>query len=827
VVAAAAAAQTTFTTTTGGDRALHSLVYAEDTTAPQHQAATHSAPAMLVGAAGPAAAHHQFGCSDEVLCTIREDGRPRSRSVSGGVYQQPKLAAQHQYQSDSDDDDEEEGGEPAFLRHFDAAAAASAFQHRSADHHQQGGAAASYHIQMHAGSIHQHMLRAIRDVRRSSSDCAARVAALSNLPSSSFSTPRGRTSSATGPSPPVLRHPPQRRFSISRAKSVLAECAVGAADRGGLVACETGVLSPLLARIRADGVVLDADGGVLNRSDTYTSNVDGSCTGGGDGSVVGRGRSCDLWPASRRCSVDAAGVQGNGGSHSYIRRSADTITPIDAAAVEREEVPIEQQQQQRLLDCLETVSYLAVDDTNRSALVNMGAPQLLASKFTAAAMVAGLAPGHAATPSAATAAAPAAAHGGAAISNTPLPASQAVGAAALRALVGLLRGDSLKREFWSSDSGAVLLAVLSTATRSGELVNAAFSAAASLAWSAAQSGGSSSFDALSYLSSDLYGTATPRGGSTTAVQLLEPRLVQSLAGSSALHPRANPAVTLAALRLLVLAQQRQSPPVKAAQRSTSDTSGGSAPPSPTSCGGSIEEQPRDAASKAQACGWRTAAFSLVPLLMEAAHPSSPPAPAPHRTASGTTPTSATSTNPTGPEHERQFTAAVATALDLIHCMSHTPELAAAVCAAGTLAPLLALLIESGAANGGSGSTTARIAAIIAALARRGGRSVLARLREGAALGALLRAVADPGTSPSTKVVLLCVLCQAADDDSGGEAQRLAAVEALRSQGAVQAVRLLLVKEAARHDELQRRAQDLLSALGSCRSEVLDAPAPAG
>lgn len=762
---------------TSGGLLLHSLLFAQSAAQITAEAAS-LAPGGSCGAASAgqylqahARAQAQRAGDDASLCTISEHGR--ARRAAEGRCSPPALEQQHF------------GGISA--------------HHPPAAHQDRGLLGSPQQSNpAHAGSMHQRMLRA-RDVRRSSSDCASRVAALA-----------AARASAVGALAPPGRAPPARRFSISRAKSVLAECAASAGDRGELVACETGVLSPLLARIRADGAVPDADCGASD------------CCGG----CASRRGSSELWPASSRCCADGAAAAAVMGGQ---RASADGGDPLagprrcavlagfsgqGVGEVEEEDdrESLVRERRQRLLDCLETVCYLSVDDTNRAALVSMGAPRLLAEKFAE----------YAARHAGATAASrsdaddidsPSAAGG----IGGGGPSDGALAAAALRAAAGLLRSDGLKREFWAGRGGEALIAVLECRPRpgAGDLGAAAYSAAEALGWTsglASVGAGAAPHGAGApalYLSSGIYGGSP--GGSAAAVaaaaapsgaqELIEPRLLRALGSGRALHPRADPAAVLPALELLTLAQKRR---LQAARERRGSSSGGSGPRSPCAADELGEQQ--------ISCAWRGVAFGLVPLLVAAAQKaaSGPPA-SQHQQPQppcGAAVAAARMQQQQRLDAERQQRQVVAAALDLAALMAEAQELASALCAAGALPPMLALLLE----GGGSGIAE-RAAVAVAALARRGGPCGLARLREGGALAVLLRAAAGGGNPPAVRVSALRTLARAAEDGAAGDTPRAAAVAALRALGAPRAVRLLMVEEAQRHGELQCRAEELLSALG--------------
>jgi hypothetical protein len=458
----------------------------------------------------------------------------------------------------------------------------------------------------------------------------------------------------------------------------------------------------------------------------------------------------------------------------------------------------------------------AVDDTNRAALVAMGAPHLLAAKFTRCA-----------------AAADAAGAGADAQDGPPLkggagaalgPASQAVGAAALRALVALLRSDALKLEFWAGVGGAALLALLRgpLGARVGDLAAAAFAAAEALAFGAGtgatrrssgsaapahlgggifcsgfSGAGSGSFCALS-------GGVSGAGCQGGAPQLLEPRLLEALAASCALHPCSGAAAATPALRLLLLGRQR----------------GTQAAGECECCG---EPAPQDGAGARDA--WRCVAFAVGPFLATVIQSSMVDSAAsqqlPSQVASGA------HDHRSNHQQRQQEAAALMSALDLVALMAQDPQLAATLCKAGALLPLLMLLPDpTVGATGPAAAAAARVPAVVAALVRNGGAAAVEQLREEGALAALLRSLRDARLPPQAKEAALLALARVAFvpggcGASGSEAARAAAasVAALRRRGAVLAVRRLLVEEAAPHGELARRALHLLDLLAGSAADT--------
>lgn len=284
-------------------------------------------------------------------------------------------------------------------------------------------------------------------MRRASSDCLHQ--------SSSHKLAGGRSPSAS-----LLDGLRPSRGSISKAKQVLAEAISGAQGGCGLMDApsvrDTGVLSPLLAMIRTN---------CRSRSSCY----------------------------SREGSTSVNSSQGSTYSSSFISSCSKPST--DRSIPDQQE-----QSNQKVLDCLDTVCYLAIDDANRMALVELGGMQLMLSKLP------------------------------------PSAATTEVQVAALRGLVAIARSDNAKRDMWEGAGGEVLLDMLASPTLE-PMTQMAYAAVKHLAWSS--SGGS--------FGSSFYSSSSSNGDR----HLLEPRLVATLA--SVIHPNTHVSVLLAALNMLYLA----------------------------------------------------------------------------------------------------------------------------------------------------------------------------------------------------------------------------------------------------------------------------------
>jgi hypothetical protein len=224
---------------------------------------------------------------------------------------------------------------------------------------------------------------------------------------------------------------------------------------------------------------------------------------------------------------------------------------------------------QKVVDCIDTVKYLSMDDSNCMALIDLGAVELLLSK----------------------------------LQRSAKPAPE-VSVAALGALSAICKYDALKQQLWDNPDSAVILQLLRSRRISPE-VKAAHMAAGQLAWScdsssssncaSAMCGGSTSvFDSVS---SGPFSSADSSSSSCCGANvLLEPALTSALA--EALHPAADVPVLLSALRLLSKAAASIDPELPAPPLSPAATHS--------------SEQPQ---SQRVGAGWHKVLFALMPLLI--------------------------------------------------------------------------------------------------------------------------------------------------------------------------------------------------------------------
>jgi hypothetical protein len=239
------------------------------------------------------------------------------------------------------------------------------------------------------------------------------------------------------------------------------------------------------------------------------------------------------------------------------------------------QVQFQQQQQQqglahvqKVVDCIDTVRYLATDDSNRLALVDLGVLELLLSKLHA---------GPDAVPE--------------------------VAVASLQALAAVAKYDGIKRQLWDLSDSSVLLQLLSSRLAS-PVVYAAHQAVAQLAWSTADNG---AYGTSSSSNSIFFDSTSSRvsGCSSDSVcsgpnELLVPGLVSALA--DCLHPAADVQVLLSALKLLNRAAadwQTELPSTPKSARSTVSRS----------------SQTLEAQQRHLQTGWRQVVFSVMPLLI--------------------------------------------------------------------------------------------------------------------------------------------------------------------------------------------------------------------
>ena len=327
------------------------------------------------------------------------------------------------------------------------------------------------------------------------------------------------------------------RGSISKAKQVLAhamklshqgygddDASETSSNSSGYHPClagssDTGVLGPLLSIIRnTTGQCISCSSSLASSS----SNSSSAGVGFRSGSRLSRG-SADGSDSSSGASSSAAAAAGG----RDFTGSCSCQDAAGAACIEslpQQQVLLEPGQVRCLLDAIDTVCFLATDEANMRALVDLGAVPLLISKFEQ--------PGAAGE------------------------AAAQVQAAALKAVAALAkRQDEGKHMFWLGPGGTLLLQLLSSKI-AGPLLLSAHAAAAVLGF-----GACTAVPMISPFSNSWAGSNSRCcGSSSSSSRLLEPRIVSALAG--ALHPGADTAVLLSALGLLRQAAGAVSPGVK-------------------------------------------------------------------------------------------------------------------------------------------------------------------------------------------------------------------------------------------------------------------------
>lgn len=329
------------------------------------------------------------------------------------------------------------------------------------------------------------------------------------------------------------------RGSISKAKQVLAEavnCIPGAHGSGqfALSTCDTGVLAPLLSIIRQDGI----------RQNSAVS----CCSSLGNSS-------CGRSSGKRDCSRTS--------------RIAELTSDQTCGSLGEDFLQQQQQQaaqRQKVVDCIDTVRYLAMDDSNRMALIDLGAVELLLSKLQPAAK------------------------------QPPEVISSC-----LAALSQVCKHDVMKQQLWDNPDSAVILQLLSSRHNS-PAVKAAHHAVTQLGWSvdsAEHSGCTSSmtgsiFDSVtSHISSADSSSSVCSG----ANMLVAPAIIPALA--AALHPAADVPVLLSALKLI--------------SKAASSEESSALSPALIPFSGSIPEQPT--LQRQQQINWNKVLFALMPLLI--------------------------------------------------------------------------------------------------------------------------------------------------------------------------------------------------------------------
>jgi hypothetical protein len=411
------------------------------------------------------------------------------------------------------------------------------------------------------------------------------------------------------------------------------------------------------------------------------------------------------------------------------------------------------QQQQKVVDCLETVRYLAMDDSNRMALIDLGAVELLLNKLQR-------------TPVSCFNTRPSSSSSSNSICSAP-----AVMEALLSALSVLAKHDATKLRVWDNPGSAALLQLLAH-RHTSPVVKAAHLCVANLAWSIdmdrshASSGSSSVFDSVSSHPGPDDATSTTSSSCGSNV-LLTPALIPALAAG--LHPAADAPVLLSLLKLLnkaanssCLASSAVSSPCSSACASDSS--------SDALCAVSLSPAP----STAWKVGWQQAIFALPPLLMRA--------------------------GPQGGSPGRQQHV-LGTALELMITLTEQhPEFNAVISAAGCLPPLLALLLNS--SNSACSEVSLQAACVLHALLDC--PDAVELLGQERSMALLLQVLGDSRNSVNVRLAMLHMLRRLA-------AASHSCVEYLKQQGAVPTVVALL--QQVHSNEVKRTAVGLLQLLG--------------
>lgn len=568
-----------------------------------------------------------------------------------------------------------------------------------------------------------------------------------------------------------------RRGSISKAKKILAEAISSVPGAHGLASCassaaDTGVLSPLLTIIRNNGAVKSAadSSGRSSKSVSRRSSFSEVITGlTNRSSLDGSGGSSNSSNKERRVLRRSSFSEAAGGLNSDFEgdpEDAGTVstssnpTSRSSSLSSPQQLPVSPntvlspaQQQQKVVDCLETVRYLAMDDSNRMALIDLGAVELLLNKLqpTPASMF----------------------HNQAKSTSSSICSAPPVMEALLSALSVLAKHDATKLRVWDNPGAAALLALLST-RHTSPVVKAAHLCVANLAWSAdldrschASSGSSSVFDSVSSHHGRDDATSTASSGCGSNV-LLTPALIPALAAG--LHPTAEVPVLLSLLKLLN----------KAASSSCLAPSPASSPCSSSCPSESSNEQLCAVSlspthSSAWKVGWQQAIFALPPLLLRAA-PS-------HSSCPG----------------RQQLVLGAALELMIALTEQH-PEFHAVICAAGCLPPLLALLV-----NGSSSQREHSLQAACVLHALLDCPDAVQLLGREGSLALLLQVLGDSHNSVDVRMAMLHILRRLA-------AASHSCVELLKLQGAVPVV-VALLQQIQGNNEVKRTAVGLLQLLG--------------
>lgn len=587
----------------------------------------------------------------------------------------------------------------------------------------------------------------------SSSSCSI-VRAIASL---GLDGPRAQDSIAEAPGRAISRG------SISKAKKILAEAISSVPGAHGLASCassaaDTGVLSPLLTIIRNNGMVKSAadsnsrSSRSVSRRSSFSDSMSVSSSRSSFDGVKQRRvlRRSSFSEAAGGLNSDDFAEDGPCGSQLGSRSSSLSSPEPLPASPSSSSTP--GQQQQKVVDCLETVRYLAMDDSNRMALIDLGAVELLLNKLQR-------------TPASCFSTRPSSS------SSNSICSAPAVMEALLSALSVLAKHDATKLRVWDNPGSAALLQLLAQ-RHTSPVVKAAHLSVANLAWSIdmdrshASSGSSSVFDSVSSHAGRDDATSTTSSSCGSNV-LLTPALIPALVAG--LHPAANAPVLLSLLKLLnkaanssCMASSAVSSPFSSACASDSSND--------ALCAVSLSPAP----STAWKVGWQQAIFALPPLLMSAGLQGG------------------------SPGRQQHVLGAV---LELMITLTEQhPEFHAVISAAGCLPPLLALLLNS---NGSACSELSLQAACVlhALLDCPDAVQLLGQERS---MALLLQVLGDSRNSVDVRLAMLHMLRRLA-------AASHSCVEYLKQQGAVPTVVTLL--QQVHSNDVKRTAAGLLQLLG--------------
>jgi hypothetical protein len=391
-----------------------------------------------------------------------------------------------------------------------------------------------------------------------------------------------------------------------------------------------------------------------------------------------------------------------------------------------------------------------MDESNRMALIDLGAVELLLHKLQQ-------------TPTL----------GKLRSSSSAISAAPAVVEATLSALYVLAKHDATKLRVWDNPGSAALLQLLSM-RHTSPVVKAAHLCCAHLAWSAdcdraayTGSGSSSVFDSVSSHPGRDDASTTSSSGCGSNV-LLTSALIPALAAG--LHPAADAPVVLSLLKLLT----------KAASSSCMASSAST--PAGSSCASECSDEPLGtvtlsrAHSPAWRVGWQQVIFALPPLLVRL---------------------DASSWGGSNPGCQQHVLCA---ALELMTTLTEQhPEFHASICAAGCVPPLLMLLLAS---SQTCSDHTLQAACVLNNLLDCPDVTVL--LGQERSLQLLLQVLDNSQQTVDVRLAMLHMLRRLA-------AASHSCVGVLKAQGAVPIVATLLQQVHA--NEVKRTAVGLLHLLG--------------